>query len=149
MAVIIAEGVVEVTADARGIGRQVSQELERGQGDYDKAGKGIGRSVFGGVVGGWLAQHYGFAAVFMFCGVLIGAWLIASLSMTAPLAIKTRMFHVGVMDRDQASLLRTRLASVAGVVEAAVLAEEGVAMLKIQRAGWDESAARSILQQET
>ena len=69
--------------------------------------------------------------------------------MKPPPAIKTRMFNVGVMDSDQAALLRTRLASVAGVVEAAVLAEEGVAMLKIQRAGWDEPAARSILQQET
>ncbi|MHB8914292.1 MAG: MFS transporter [Thiobacillus sp.] len=101
----------------------------------------------GGVAGGWLAQHYGFSAVFVFCGVLIGAWLIASLSMTAPLAIKTRMFHVGVMDRERAAELRTQLASVAGVVEAAVLAEEGVAMLKILRAGWDETSARDILQQ--
>ncbi len=101
----------------------------------------------GGVIGGWLAQHYGFAAVFAFCGVLMGIWLIASLSMTAPLAIKTRMFNVGVMDSARAALLKTRLANVAGVVEVAVLAEEGVAMLKVQRAGWDELAARAILQQ--
>ncbi len=101
----------------------------------------------GGVAGGWLAQHYGFAAVFVFCGVLIGAWLIASLSMRAPLAIKTRMFHVGMMDRERAAQLRNQLAGVTGVVEAAVLAEEGVAMLKILRAGWDEAGARAILQQ--
>ena len=101
----------------------------------------------GGVVGGWLAQHYGFAAVFAFCGVLMGIWLIASLSMTAPLAVKTRMFNVGVMDGARAVLLKTRLANVAGVIEVAVLAEEGVAMLKVQRAGWDELAARAILPQ--
>jgi len=101
----------------------------------------------GGVAGGWLAQHYGFAAVFVFCGVLIGAWLIASLSMRAPLAIKTRMFHVGMMDRERAAQLRNQLAGLTGVVEAAVLAEEGVAMLKILRAGWDEAGARAILQQ--
>ncbi|MEQ1593339.1 MAG: MFS transporter [Thiobacillaceae bacterium] len=100
----------------------------------------------GGVVGGWLAQHVGFPAVFEFCVVLMGAWLIASLSMTAPLAIRTRMFNVGVMDSDQAALLKTRLAGVAGVVEAAVLAEEGVAMLKVLRAGWDEAGAKAILQ---
>lgn len=101
----------------------------------------------GGVAGGWLAQHYGFAAVFVFCGILIGAWLMASLSMRAPLAIKTRMFHVGMMDRERAAQLRNQLAGVTGVVEAAVLAEEGVAMLKILRAGWDETSARDILQQ--
>ena len=103
----------------------------------------------GGVVGGWLAQHYGFATVFVFCGVMMGVWLVVGFSMMPPPVIKTRMFNVGVMDSDRAALLRIRLASVAGVVEAAVLADEGVAMLKIHRAGWDESAARAILQQET
>ena len=37
---------------------------------------------FGGVFGGWLAQHHGFQAVFIFCVVLMAAWLLASLSMT-------------------------------------------------------------------
>lgn len=99
----------------------------------------------GGVAGGWLAQHMGFAAVFVFCGGLMGIWLILSLSMTPPLAIRTRMFNVGVMSSQQAESLRVRLASVGGVVEAGVLAEEGVAILKVLRAGWDEPVARTIL----
>jgi MFS family permease len=100
---------------------------------------------FGGVFGGWLAQHHGFQAVFIFCVILMGAWLVASLSMTAPPAIKTRMFRVGVMPADQAALLKAQLAEVAGVVEAVVLAEEGVAMLKVSIKGWDEAGARSLL----
>ena len=100
---------------------------------------------FGGVFGGWLAQHHGFQAVFIFCVVLMAAWLVASLSMTAPPAIKTRMFRVGVMPADQAALLKMQLAEVAGVVEAVVLAEEGVAMLKVSIKGWDEASARSLL----
>lgn len=101
---------------------------------------------FGGVFGGWLAQHYGFHAVFVFCVVLMGVWLLASLSMTPPPAIKTRLFRVGAMPADQAALLRARLGQVAGVVEAVVLAEEGVAMLKVSLSGWDESGARSLLE---
>lgn len=101
---------------------------------------------FGGVLGGWLAQHHGFPAVFLFCVVLMAAWLLASLSMTPPLAIKTRLFRVGTMPADQAALLRTQLAGVAGVVEAVVLAEEGVAMLKVRLSGWDEDRARSLLE---
>jgi len=101
---------------------------------------------FGGVVGGWLAQHHGFQAVFLFCVVLMAAWLVASLSMIAPPAIKTRMFRVGVMPADQAALLKAQLAGVAGVVEAVVLAEEGVAMLKVSIKGWDEAGARSLLE---
>jgi predicted MFS family arabinose efflux permease len=101
---------------------------------------------FGGALGGWLAQHHGFHAVFIFCVVLMGIWLLASLSMVAPPAIKTRMFHVGAMPADQAALLKAQLAGVAGVVEAVVLAEEGVAMLKVSIKGWDEAGARSLIE---
>jgi len=101
---------------------------------------------FGGAFGGWLAQHHGFQAVFLFCVVLMAAWLVASLSMTPPPAIKTRMFRVGAMPADQAALLKTQLAGVAGVVEAVVLAEEGVAMLKVSLKGWDEAGVRSLLE---
>lgn len=100
---------------------------------------------FGGVLGGWLAQHYGFEAVFIFCVGLMGAWLLVALSMVPPPAIKTRMFRVGVMPADRAALLKTQLAGVSGVVEAVVLAEEGVAMLKVSIQGWDEAHARSLL----
>jgi MFS family permease len=100
---------------------------------------------FGGVLGGWLAQHVGFQAVFLFCVGLMAIWLVASLSMTPPPAIKTRLFRVGAMPSDQAELLRTQLAGVPGVVEAAVLAEEGMAMLKVSIKGWDEAAARGLL----
>jgi hypothetical protein len=55
------------------------------------------------------------------------------------------MFRVGVMPADQAALLKMQLAEVAGVVEAVVLAEEGVAMLKVSIKGWDEAGARSLL----
>ena len=101
---------------------------------------------FGGAFGGWLAQHQGFHAVFLFCVVLMAAWLFASLTMTPPPAIKTRMFRVGVMPADQAAMLKTQLAGVAGVFEAVVLAEEGVAMLKVSIRGWDEASARSLLE---
>ena len=101
---------------------------------------------FGGVFGGWLAQHYGFGAVFLFCVILMAIWLIASLSMASPPAIKTRMFRVGAMASDQAALLKAQLAGVPGVVEAVVLAEEGVAMLKVRISGWDEAGARSVLE---
>ena len=101
---------------------------------------------FGGVFGGWLAQHHGFASVFIFCVAMMAAWLLASLSMQAPPAIKTRMFRVSMMPPDQAALLKAQLASLAGVVEATVLGEEGVAMLKVSIKGWDEDGARLILQ---
>ena len=100
---------------------------------------------FGGFVGGWLAQHHGFNTVFLFCVALMAVWLLVALSMAPPPAIKTRMFRVGAMPVDQAALLKAQLAEIAGVVEVAVLAEEGVAMLKVSVRGWDEPAARRLL----
>ena len=100
---------------------------------------------FGGFFGGWLAEHHGFTTVFVFCSVLIAVWLLASLSMNAPPAVKTRLFRIGTLPPDQAALLKMQLAEVSGVVEASVLAEEGVAMLKVSLRGWDEAAARSLL----
>lgn len=101
---------------------------------------------FGGVVGGWLAEHHGFPAVFVFSVALMAVWLAISLSMTPPPAIRTQLFRVGTMPSERAARLSAQLAGVAGVVEAAVLAEEGVAMLKVSIQGWDEAGARSLLE---
>jgi MFS family permease len=101
---------------------------------------------FGGWIGGWIAEHHGFPAVFLFCVALMAVWLAASASMTPPPAIKTRLFHVGTMPAQQAALLKSQLAAVSGVVEAVVLADEGSAMLKVSIHGWDEAAARRLLE---
>ena len=101
---------------------------------------------FGAWFGGWLAEHHGFPTVFLFCVVLMAAWLVASFSMTPPPAIKTRLFHVGSMPLDQAALLKAQLGAISGVVEAVVLADEGTAMLKVSIHGWDEAAAARVLE---
>lgn len=102
----------------------------------------------GGVAGGWLAQHQGFGAVFVLCAVLMGGWLVLALGMRAPPAVRTRMFHVDGLDAVRAQELRAALTRLAGVVEAAVLADEGVAMLKVKLSGWDETTAMRLLQGE-
>jgi len=55
MSVKIAEGVVEITADAKGVGRQVAADLDAAGPDMQRAGDGVGRKVFGGLVGAWAA----------------------------------------------------------------------------------------------
>lgn len=103
----------------------------------------------GGAAGGWLAEHHGFPSVFLFCALLIGLWLAVALGMGTPPAVRTRLFRVtGHMSTDQAGLLGSRLAALSGVVEAAVLAEEGVALLKVSQAGWDEATALKLMQGE-
>lgn len=48
--IVLAEGVVEVTADAKGVGREIAQQVEGDKGATDAAGKSIGKSIFGGIM---------------------------------------------------------------------------------------------------
>jgi hypothetical protein len=87
--------------------------------------------------------------VFLFCAVLVGVWLAIAAGMRTPPAVRTRLFRVADrLSMDQAGLLGAKLAALSGVVEAAVIAEEGVAMLKVSQQGWDETTAMKLMQGE-
>lgn len=103
----------------------------------------------GGAAGGWLAQQYGFAALFAFCGALMAAWLLMALGMRTPPAVRTRMYRVEGLDEARAALLKSELAALAGVREVAVMADEGMAVLKVAKSGWDEAAAMQLIKGET
>lgn len=100
----------------------------------------------GGALGGFLAQHVGFAAVFVFAAGLSVAWLMLALSMQTPPAVRTRMYHVRALSEAQALALSAQLGKVDGVIEAVVLAEESVAYLKVRMGEWDEAAARGMIE---
>ena len=102
-------------------------------------------AFLGGISGGWLSHNYGFASVFVFCSVLIALWLLFAVSMKAPPAVKSRMFHLEGMSADAGRRLAERLAALNGVREAVVLADEGVALLKVDMHAWDEQAALEMI----
>ena len=100
---------------------------------------------FGGGVGGWLAQHQGFFAVFVFCSVLMGVWLVLAMSMTPPPRVKTQMFHVGHLTAAEAQALSNNLVVFSGVEAVTVMTEEGAVLLKVSQTGWDEEGVRQLL----
>lgn len=100
----------------------------------------------GGAVGGWLSHAYGYSAVFSFCSVLVAMWLLFAISMKAPPAIKSRMFHLEPMRPEQGLALAALLREVRGVRDVVVLTEEGVALLKVDMRDWDEGAATRIIE---
>ena len=102
----------------------------------------------GGVLGGYLAQHYGAAAVFIFCSGLIGLWLIFAFGMQRPPAVRTRLFHVREMAAERATALSKQLAKLNGVAEALVVGDEGIAILKIDLRGWDQAAVEKLIEGE-
>ncbi len=102
---------------------------------------------FGGLLGGWLAGHYGSHAVFIMSAVLCVLWLVAALGMRPPprpvndLSSLTLSIAAGV----NLEGLREALAAVRGVREAEVLAHERIARLKVEPGQWDESRVRKLV----
>jgi MFS family permease len=102
---------------------------------------------FGGAAGGWLAQHRGYPAVFVFCAALMAVWLFVAARMAVPPRVKTQMFHVGSLASGEAERLASRLAVFAGVEAVTVLPEEGAVLLKVSQTGWDEEGVKHLLSQ--
>jgi predicted MFS family arabinose efflux permease len=98
----------------------------------------------GGVVGGFLSQHYGASAVFVFGAALIAIWLVLALGMRPLPAVKTMMFHVPDLNAEDARGLERKLTAVPGVTEATVVAEEGVAYLRVDRHRLDEQSLQRL-----
>lgn len=69
--IVVAEGVVEVTADGRPAAKKVVDDFEKVDGK--RAGDGIGRKVFGGVLGAWAAIGGAQTIVGFFQGAIGGA----------------------------------------------------------------------------
>jgi len=96
----------------------------------------------GGALGGWLAQHFGAAAVFAASAVMVVAWGIVALPMRVPPLATSRTINIGpVTDPER---LRAALVSVNGVREAIVIPEHGVAHLKVLP-GWDEGSVMKLV----
>lgn len=101
---------------------------------------------FGGLLGGWVAKHFGTGAVFGGCAVLVAIWLAAAAGMRplAPvngLSSLTFSIAAGV----ELNGLREALARLDGVREAEVLAHERIARLKVVPGQWDESKVRKLI----
>lgn len=99
----------------------------------------------GGVAGGVLSDYFGAEAVFEFGAVLIGVWLYLAYGMKTPPAVKNLMFHINTLSVEEAARLERKLSTVRGVAEATVIANEGVAYLKVDRRYFDEQALRRLL----
>lgn len=102
----------------------------------------------GAAIGGYLMEHYGSAALFAFCGILLLIWLVMAYTMQAPAAVRSKMYHVQEMDAQQSRQLSGRLAALSGVREALVLADEKVAYLKVDMQGFDEEGVNKLLEEK-
>ncbi|MGE8357907.1 MAG: MFS transporter, partial [Microvirgula sp.] len=70
-----------------------------------------------------------------------------AISMAAPMAVRTEMFHIGEDWQGDAAALSSRLSSQKGVKEAVVIASERVAYLKVMQNDWDRASVNKLIEE--
>jgi MFS family permease len=101
-------------------------------------------AFLGGMIGGWVHQRLGQDAVLLFCVGASLVWLLVALPMRQPRSVSSQIIHVGdLRARDVANMQRLLL-EIPGVEEAAVVAEEGLAYLKVDKARLDWARLQAV-----
>ena len=90
-------------------------------------------AFIGGVGAGWIHGQYGATHVFLFSALTALLWLCVAFFMKPPRHLSSVLVNVEGISSTQAHELCGRLLSVAGIAEAVVVAEDGVAYLKVDK----------------
>jgi MFS family permease len=98
----------------------------------------------GGAAGGLLSGHAGATGVFLMCAALALCWFAYTRGMVLPRPVRSHVVKVGKLTGAEAAALTARLVAVAGVSEAVVVGEDGVAFLKVESDKMDWPALRDI-----
>jgi len=102
----------------------------------------------GGLLGGWIANHYGANAVFGGCAALALVWLGVAAGMRALPALRVNglsYLTFSISSEVDLEKLRAALAQVRGVREAEVLDGERIARLKVVPGQWDEGRVKQLI----
>ncbi|ADJ29798.1 MFS transporter [Nitrosococcus watsonii] len=103
----------------------------------------------GGWAGGAVYGYFGFEGVFTFCAGIVALWLIFAATMQPPQYLRSQTLSIGKVNPDEAQLLAKRLAQVTGVADVVVVAEEGVAYLKVDSERLDKTALTEFGPEQT
>lgn len=102
--------------------------------------------AMGGLVGGYLAHHYSYSVVFMFCAALMSIWLLLTFSMKTPPSVKTKMYHLEETSEARANELTKTISALPYVHEAVAIAKESILIVKIKNQSvWDEQEIFGII----
>lgn len=100
----------------------------------------------GGISGGWIYGRFGLHDVFLFCALVAVLWLLVAIGMAPPRHLSSLLIKIGELAEDEAHFLSQRLLQVSGVAEAVVLADDGVAYLKVDKDTLDRNELEKLLQ---
>ncbi len=97
-------------------------------------------AFLGGSLGGLVQGRYGVHGVFVLTALGALLWLLVAAAMNPPRQLASYIHKVVVKDQADAERLQRELTAVAGVAEAVIIPDEGVAYLRVDRRVFDEAA---------
>jgi MFS family permease len=97
-------------------------------------------AFLGGIIGGLVHSVLGLEAVFLASALGVLLWLITALGMAKPSHLTNTLLRVGTVEESEVSQLVDRLLALPGVEEAVVIAEDGIAYLKVDNKVLDQDA---------
>jgi predicted MFS family arabinose efflux permease len=97
-------------------------------------------AFLGGLVGGWIHGQLGIGGVFLLGSAAALCWLVIASGMANPRHLTNHLLKIGDLSSEEARQLEPKLAGVQGVAEVQVVAEDGIAYLKVDNATLDRNA---------
>ena len=104
-------------------------------------------AFLGGIGGGFLYGAIGVDGVFAGCLVVALLWLAVAFPMQSPRYLSNLLLSVGHIQQREADLMTIRLSEIDGVAEAIVLADDGVAYLKVDKNLLDYECLQRLIPQ--
>ena len=118
------------------------------------AGRGAAMGVYstaqflgafiGGAGAGWLRGQHGTQGVLLAGLVLCVVWFALSVGLRAPAHLQTRVIDVAGIGPERARTLTDELSALAGVAEAVVIPDEGVAYLRVDGQRFDPACLARV-----
>lgn len=102
----------------------------------------------GGVFGGWAFGQGGEVLLFWGCVALVFVWFILAITMKSPRYVSTYLLNIGKIAERDIKQMVANLVEIRGVAEATIIAEEGVAYLKVDLKALDMDALLSYSKSE-
>jgi MFS family permease len=99
----------------------------------------------GGIVGGFVATHWGISGVMYLGAILAVIWFIIAIRLPTPVFYKARVIHLKSEFLDNPIETSKQLMLISGIKEVAVAVEEGAAYLKVKKDELDEDSLMAFV----
>lgn len=99
----------------------------------------------GGIIGGRLADMWGFSGVLGFCCVIVGAWLLIAMTAPAPRPVKNVMFSIPETWHTDVAALIVQVQAIEGIESVSVSMDKKTLFIKALQYGFDDKQVKQIL----